>query len=107
MRELGLGPNGGIMFCLEYLLENIDWLTEKLEKLQGMYRDEKYTSVSGRVYLYALDHYILFDFPGQVELFTHHNAVKQILEKLEKLNYRVSLQVNMIYDLLILRACSS
>lgn len=36
MRELGLGPNGGIMFCLEYLLENIDWLTEKLDKLQGM-----------------------------------------------------------------------
>lgn len=35
MRELGLGPNGGIMFCLEYLLENIDWLTERLEKLQG------------------------------------------------------------------------
>ncbi|KAI9490129.1 GPN-loop GTPase [Zychaea mexicana] len=69
MRELSLGPNGGIMFCLEYLLENLDWLTEKLESLQ--------------------DHYILFDFPGQVELFTHHNAVKKILDKLEKLNYRL------------------
>ncbi|KAI9315369.1 GPN-loop GTPase [Dichotomocladium elegans] len=69
MRELGLGPNGGIMFCLEYLLENIDWLFERLEKLE--------------------DHYILFDLPGQVELFTHHTAVKQILEKLEKINYRL------------------
>lgn len=69
MQELGLGPNGGIMFCLEYLLENIDWLTEKLEELK--------------------DHYILFDYPGQVELFTHHTAVKQILEKLQKLDYRV------------------
>lgn len=69
MQELGLGPNGGIMFCLEYLLENIDWLTEKLEELK--------------------DHYILFDYPGQVELFTHHTAVKQILDKLQKLDYRV------------------
>ncbi|ORY95374.1 GPN-loop GTPase [Syncephalastrum racemosum] len=69
MRELRLGPNGGIMFCLEYLLENIDWLIEKLEPLK--------------------DHYILFDFPGQVELFTHHSAVKQILEKLQELSYRL------------------
>ncbi|KAG2227607.1 hypothetical protein INT45_002292, partial [Circinella minor] len=69
MSELSLGPNGGIMFCLEYLLENLDWLTERLEKLQ--------------------DHYILFDFPGQVELFTHHTAVKDILGKLEKMDYRL------------------
>lgn len=36
MRELRLGPNGGIMFCLEYLLENIDWLIEKLEPIKGI-----------------------------------------------------------------------
>ena len=43
MSELSLGPNGGIMFCLEYLLENLDWLTERLEKLQGIliYEEKK------------------------------------------------------------------
>ncbi|KAI8391165.1 GPN-loop GTPase [Radiomyces spectabilis] len=69
MNELRLGPNGGIMFCVEYLLKNLDWLTEQLDKLQ--------------------DHYFLFDFPGQVELFTHHTAVKEILDRLQKLNYRL------------------
>ncbi|KAI7857515.1 hypothetical protein BDC45DRAFT_501404 [Circinella umbellata] len=58
------------MFYVEYLLENLDWLTERLEKLQ--------------------DHYILSDFPGQVELFTHHAAVKDILGKLGKMDYRLN-----------------
>lgn len=75
MNELSLGPNGGIMFCVEYLLKNMDWLTDQLKELQ--------------------DHYFLFDFPGQVELFTHHSAVKDILHALEKLDYRL-VAVNMV-----------
>jgi GPN-loop GTPase len=35
------------------------------------------------------DDYILFDCPGQVELFTHHDSLKRIFKKLEKLDYRV------------------
>lgn len=76
MNELSLGPNGGIMFCIEYLLKNMDWLTDKLKEL-------------------GEDHYILFDFPGQVELFTHHSAVKDILHGLEKADYRL-VAVNMV-----------
>ncbi|KAI8644529.1 hypothetical protein BD408DRAFT_474882 [Parasitella parasitica] len=76
MNELSLGPNGGIMFCIEYLLKNMDWLTDKLQAL-------------------GEDHYILFDFPGQVELFTHHSAVKDILHGLEKADYRL-VAVNMV-----------
>ncbi|KAG1108914.1 hypothetical protein G6F42_015822 [Rhizopus arrhizus] len=76
MNELSLGPNGGIMFCIEYLLKNMDWLTDKLREL-------------------GEDHYILFDFPGQVELFTHHSAVKDILHGLEKADYRL-VAVNMV-----------
>ena len=26
MEELGYGPNGGLLYCMEYLLENVDWL---------------------------------------------------------------------------------
>lgn len=35
MNDLKLGPNGGIMFCVEYLLKNVDWLLEKLDELKG------------------------------------------------------------------------
>ena len=52
MNELNLGPNGGLLYCMEYLEKNIDWLKAKLDGLK--------------------DHYILFDCPGQVELYTHH-----------------------------------
>ncbi|CAO3669380.1 unnamed protein product [Umbelopsis ramanniana] len=69
MEEFGLGPNGGMMYCMEYLEKNLDWLIEKLKPLK--------------------DDYILFDFPGQVELFTHHGSVKNILEQLQKINYRL------------------
>jgi GTPase SAR1 family protein len=31
MDEFKLGPNGGLVYCMEYLLENVDWLIEKLE----------------------------------------------------------------------------
>jgi len=37
------------------------------------------------------DDYILLDCPGQVELFTHHNSLKQIFKQLEKLDYRVNI----------------
>ena len=29
--SLGLGPNGGLVYCMEYLDKNIDWLKEKLD----------------------------------------------------------------------------
>ncbi|RIA91308.1 hypothetical protein C1645_875527 [Glomus cerebriforme] len=69
MEELKLGPNGGMMYCMEFLEKNFDWFEEKLKTLG--------------------DDYILFDFPGQVELFTHHDSVKNVIERLQKLNYRL------------------
>ena len=32
MREHELGPNGGLVFCMEYIEANLDWLLEQLEK---------------------------------------------------------------------------
>jgi hypothetical protein len=53
MSSLTLGPNGGLMFCMEFLEKNMDWLMKQLSN----YRD----------------HYFLFDCPGQVcpECFSH------------------------------------
>ncbi|KAA8543595.1 hypothetical protein F0562_021659 [Nyssa sinensis] len=39
MEELGLGPNGGLIYCMEHLEENLDeWLTEELDN----YLDDDY-----------------------------------------------------------------
>lgn len=32
--ELGLGPNGGLVWCIDYLEQNLDWLAERLAPLE-------------------------------------------------------------------------
>ena len=32
MEELGLGPNGGMVYCIEFLEKNADWLIDKMRK---------------------------------------------------------------------------
>ena len=39
MSEDHLGPNGGILYALEELEENFDWLEEGLKELEGMRRN--------------------------------------------------------------------
>lgn len=70
MESLNLGPNGGLIYCIEYLEKNIDWLEAKLKELSG--------------------HYFLFDCPGQVELYTHHNSVRNVVRRLEKWDFRLT-----------------
>ncbi|KAI0999812.1 GPN-loop GTPase 3 [Podosphaera aphanis] len=52
MEEMGLGPNGGLIYCFEFLLENLDFLNEALDPLTEEYL-------------------IIIDMPGQIELYTH------------------------------------
>ncbi|NXJ70930.1 GPN2 GTPase, partial [Rostratula benghalensis] len=70
MENLKLGPNGGLLYCMEYLEANFDWLQEKLAAFRG--------------------HYYLFDCPGQVELYTHHRALKNVFAQLAKWNFRLA-----------------
>ncbi|XP_024258423.1 GPN-loop GTPase 2 [Oncorhynchus tshawytscha] len=70
MEGLKLGPNGGLLYCMEYLEANLDWLETKLEEHS--------------------DCYFLFDCPGQVELYTHQNSVKNIFAQLAKWNFRLT-----------------
>ena len=70
MNEHGLGPNGGMLYCMEYLEANYDWLEDRLKELG----DETY---------------ILFDLPGQVEISTNHESVRQIIRRLTKSGFRV------------------
>ncbi|KAI3889431.1 hypothetical protein MKX03_033885 [Papaver bracteatum] len=72
MAEHSLGPNGGLVYCMDYLEKNVDWLESKLAPL-------------------IKDHYLLFDFPGQVELFFLHSNAKNVIEKLiKKLDLRLT-----------------
>nr|CAD7610119.1 unnamed protein product [Timema genevievae] len=69
MVNLKLGPNGGLMFCMEFLEKNMDWLLQQINKHKN--------------------HYFIFDCPGQVELYTHHNSVKNIMESLSQYGFHL------------------
>lgn len=34
MEELKLGPNGSLIYCIDFLSTNISWLTDKLELIK-------------------------------------------------------------------------
>ncbi|GJE84677.1 ATP/GTP-binding protein [Phanerochaete sordida] len=68
MSELNYGPNGGLVYCFEYLLENMDWLEEEL----GGYDDD----------------YLIFDCPGQIELYTHHPFLPTLVRQLQRMGLR-------------------
>ena len=82
MANCKLGPNGSLIYCMEFLEKNVEWLIDNLEKLCKKKDSTSYP-------------YLLFDVPGQVELYTHHKSVKNIIEKLVKLDYRLC-SVNLI-----------
>lgn len=69
MEELSFGPNGSLIFAMEYLLENIDWFQEEI----GDYDSD----------------YLLIDCPGQIELYSHIKIMKNLIEYLKQWGYYV------------------
>ncbi|QID86813.1 GPN-loop GTPase 3 [Saccharomyces pastorianus] len=70
MEEMDLGPNGALIYCFEYLLKNLDWLDEEI----GDFNDE----------------YLIFDCPGQIELYTHIPVLPNIVRHLtQQLNFNL------------------
>ncbi|XP_072752179.1 GPN-loop GTPase 3 [Anoplolepis gracilipes] len=67
--EFNFGPNGGLVFCMEYLVENATWLAEELGDTD--------------------EDYIIFDCPGQIELYTHMTVMRQLITMLQNLNFRI------------------
>ena len=66
MEKLDLGPNGGLLYCMEYLEQHVNVLVERIQQQTSP------------------DSYLLFDFPGQVELYTHGTSVQKLLQVLVK-----------------------
>ncbi|KAG6551657.1 hypothetical protein Mapa_006743 [Marchantia paleacea] len=61
-----------------------------LDSCTGRNLSYQIRSLSWTCLLYA-DHYLLFDFPGQVELFTLHNNAKNVItEMVRKWDYRLT-----------------
>ncbi|WEW61647.1 hypothetical protein PRK78_007138 [Emydomyces testavorans] len=65
MEELDLGPNGGLMYCFEFLLQNLDFLNDALDPLSEEYL-------------------IIFDMPGQIELYTHVPLLPRLVQYLSR-----------------------
>ncbi|OJJ49698.1 hypothetical protein ASPZODRAFT_128204 [Penicilliopsis zonata CBS 506.65] len=65
MEELGLGPNGGLIYCFEFLLQNLDFLTQALDPLSEEYL-------------------IVIDMPGQIELYTHIPLLPSLVQFLSR-----------------------
>lgn len=86
MNDENLGPNGGMIRCFELLAEEINWFEEKL--ISFLSQDTESSSSS--------PFYFLFDFPGQVELFTHSSIIENLILSIKtKLNINLSV-INLI-----------
>jgi len=87
MAEHTLGPNGGMLYAMEYLEANFDWLEEGLERLRQ--EEEERWKVDGDGGGSPPPPYFIFDTPGQVELWTNHESLKRIVNRLVKQDYRL------------------
>jgi GPN-loop GTPase len=91
MEREELGPNGGVLWAMEEVEANFDWLEEQLERC-GTVQHAK--CVTRHIAKTLTEETTLLDPPGQPELTIHHMALPRILQRLEKLGYRVCLQMN-------------
>jgi len=69
MEELALGPNGALIYAIEFLMSNQDWLREQLGDF--------------------VDDYLIIDCPGQIELYTHAPVMRRFVDVLRDLGYSV------------------
>ncbi len=63
MEEYKLGPNGSMIYCMEFLQTNIDWLIGKIKEVNAKTGTK----------------YFIFDLPGQVEIYSNHKSLKEII----------------------------
>lgn len=82
MENEKLGPNGAFLFCIDMLSTNFEWLTKRIieEMMKSKMKISKDTSSEGS----RKRPYIIFDCPGQIELYTNYPAFKSIISRLSK-----------------------
>lgn len=70
--KIELGPNGGLIYCMEYFMYHLDWLEKELDEVHS-----------------GDDAYFIFDCPGQIELLTHIPVMKKLCDSLQQWGYVV------------------
>lgn len=105
MDEAKYGPNGAIIYCMETLSKNVGWLFDKIvmlmeeerkqyiEARKQLKKAEKDSGKSGgnssgvnENDVRACRPYLLFDCPGQLELYVHNKAMRDIIKNLTRRN---------------------
>jgi len=79
MEELDLGPNGSLIYCMEYLLENMDWLYDEMDK-------------------FGDDEYVILDCPGQLELYTVRPVMRKIVDQMRMWGFESSMASVFVVD---------
>ena len=70
MKKYKLGPNGSLLYCMEYLYEHIEFLDDYFNKNDN-------------------NLYYLIDCPGQLELYSHSDIMKKITNYLKKNGFSI------------------
>lgn len=96
MEKLKLGPNGAIIHCMEVLSDNYGWLFDQITSLvqtevekfeENKKKQDKGTSDERMDReLNKNKPYLIFDCPGQSELYTHHTAMRETIKKITARN---------------------
>lgn len=58
---MNFGPNGGLVYCMEYLIEHVEELLDELNE-------------------FGDDTFFLFDCPGQIELYSHLDVMTRLTQ---------------------------
>lgn len=70
MEQLEYGPNGGLVYCMEHLIANSEWLKDELDS-------------------FGEDDYVMLDCPGQIELYSHLPIMNNLVRLMQRWGYTV------------------
>lgn len=82
MKEQALGPNGALIYCMESIAASVHEITKELKPL----------AVPGS--------YFLIDFPGQVELYTHSECMRDFMRDFQE-DLNTTLAVVNVVDIVV------
>ncbi|CAN1345996.1 GPN-loop GTPase 3 [Linum perenne] len=98
MEELGLGPNGALMYCMEYpftlytglsLCLLLLYCSKTLIRIVRELEDNLDDWLAEELDNYMDDDYLVFDCPGQIELFSHVPMLRNFVQHLQRKNFNV------------------
>ena len=95
MQQMHLGPNGGLLYCMKFLEENVDWLIDQIIQVIAVRR------INGSSHdNHAKTPYLIIDCPGQIELYTSSDCVRNIISKLvDNKKGRLDVRLTSVYML--------